>query len=85
MSGFPFVNGDALIFYGGNTEVKTSAVIGGSHSVDQPDSTVGMTSKNLLYNDKFTYDDCDFLEVSGCPPYLLPVEISKSNTGHHSR
>ena len=63
MSGFPFVNEDVLIFYGGDTEVKSSAVIGGSHSVDQPDSTVGMTSKNLLYNDKFTYDDCDFLEV----------------------
>ena len=81
-SGLPFVNEDVLIFYGGNTEYRTTAVIGSSHSVDQPDSTVGKISKNLLFNDKFTYDDCDFLEVKARPAYLLPVEVSHDTTDH---
>ena len=70
-SGFPFVKEDTLVFYGGNTALRGSAVIAGLHSVNQPDSTSGKISKNLLYNDAFTYDDCDFLEVGAFLPYLL--------------
>ena len=66
-----FVKEDTLVFYGGNTALKGSAVIAGLHSVNQPDSTSGKISKNLLYKDAFTYDDCDFLEVGAFVPYLL--------------
>ena len=78
-SGFPFINGDTLIIYGANTEVKASAVIEGSHSVDQPDSTSGKISKSLP-SDRLAYDDCDFLEVRSRPPCLLPAEVPDDDT-----
>ncbi len=80
-SGFPFINGDTLIIYGADTEVKASALIEGSHSVDQPDSTTGKISKSLP-SDRLAYDDCDFLEVRDHPSYLFPAEISNDDTEH---
>ena len=62
--GLGFNKNDTLIFYGSDTGSKGTSTIVSLHSVMQPDSTQGKISPVLSDLKPFTYDDCDFLEVS---------------------